>query len=86
MTLPSALIAPVAAPPWSRQELEAAYREALDQLSVAQLAARESAHAAQIYGNRIRSADAFAAGLASTLPEFADAIADLRALLVGGMS
>lgn len=83
MTLPSALIAPVAAPLWSRQELEAAYREALDQLGVAQLAARESAHAAQIYGNRLNAADNYLATVAG-IPD--DVRADLRALLVGGMS
>ena len=79
MSLPSALVAPVAPSLWSRQQLEAAYQEALR-------AAGESAYAGQVMHNRIRSADNYAAGLASTCPEFADAIRDLRALLVGGMS
>lgn len=83
MTLPSTLVAS-AAPSGSRTDLEAAYREALRQLDVAQQAARQSAHAAQIRDNRIRNADNYLL----TAPDNVDVDElrrDLRALLAGNM-
>lgn len=54
MTRPSGLVAPLAPSLWTRTDLEAGYRALLAERDAAVLAARESAHAAQVYGNRIQ--------------------------------
>jgi hypothetical protein len=68
-----------------RANLVAEIAKLLNQVTVAQTAAAESALAAQVYRNRIRNADNYLMTVPDETP-IEELRRDLRALLAGGMN
>lgn len=75
-----------------RTELEAEVRQLREtvrdlqgRLTLTQQTAATSAESTRVLANRVRNADAYLAGVASTMPELAAVYADVRTLLAGGM-